>query len=183
MCKKESCVISIAIVIGIAAMMLFPLTGTADEKKEAQMYPWSQKLQCDSSACPRFQLVLDGAAVLDKETGLVWEREPANEEFPWGMASGHCYSLSLGGRRGWHLPTIEQLGSLVDPLVGAPGPTLPAGHPFINVQSNFYWSATGGAHVTYAWGVMFSTGDMYGRDRPGSACAWCVRGGETYDTY
>ena len=33
---------------------------------------WSQKL----SAAQRFVLVLDGEAVLDKETGLVWEKSP-----------------------------------------------------------------------------------------------------------
>ena len=34
---------------------------------------WSQKLP----AAQRFELVLDGAAVLDKETGLVWEQSPS----------------------------------------------------------------------------------------------------------
>ena len=33
---------------------------------------WSQKLP----AAQRFVIVLDGAAVLDKETGLVWEKSP-----------------------------------------------------------------------------------------------------------
>ena len=48
---------------------------------------WSQKLP----ASARFQLVLDNAAVLDKETGLVWEKSPGynNENL------GYCYCLCL----------------------------------------------------------------------------------------
>jgi hypothetical protein len=41
----------------------------------------SQKLQCDTQAtCPRFVVLSDwkNAAVLDKETGLVWERSREN---------------------------------------------------------------------------------------------------------
>jgi hypothetical protein len=45
---------------------------------------WSQKLRCDTTAtCPRFELVLDGAAVLDKETGLVWEKSPSTSTMDW----------------------------------------------------------------------------------------------------
>ena len=42
------------------------------EKLEQIPPVWSQILP----ASERFELVLDGKAVLDKETGLVWERTP-----------------------------------------------------------------------------------------------------------
>src|SRR4030042_6763784 len=44
---------------------------------------WSQKLQCNTTACPRFEIVMDGAAVLDKETGLVWQRSPGGYTVSW----------------------------------------------------------------------------------------------------
>jgi hypothetical protein len=61
-------------------------------------------------------------------------------------AQSHCNTLKTGGRLGWRLPTLQELASLVDPSVPFPGPTRPAGHPFSNVQSGNYWSATANAH-------------------------------------
>src|SRR5215831_4870597 len=99
-----------------------------------------------------------GAAVLDRETGLVWERSPSATLFAWEIAQFHCNQLGVGNRLGWRLPTLQELTSLVDPTVAFPGPTLPAGHPFTNVQSTNlqfdYWSATTVAFATdSAWQV------------------------------
>jgi hypothetical protein len=182
MSKKGSCVVSTAVVMAIAAMMLFPVTGAAQGKQEAQMPRWSQKLQCDATDCPRFQLVLDGAAVLDKETGLVWEKTPAYGNVNWVTALSFCYDLNLGGRRGWHLPAYVQLLSLNDPSVPFPAPALPAGHPFSNVQPHFYWSATTHAiYNTYALNFYFYGGIGSDANKGQTGSAWCVRGEETYD--
>jgi hypothetical protein len=169
MCKKESCVVSAAIVMAIAAMMFFPATGTAGS-------PWSIKLP----ASERFVVLADfnNEAVLDKETGLVWEKSPAGSRYGW---SDHCADLFLGGRKGWHLPTIEQLTSLADPSV-LTGVTLPDGHPFTNVMSSQYWSATTVADAPGdAWGVSFYNGGVGKLDKTSNAFTWCVRGGVTYD--
>jgi hypothetical protein len=149
---------------------------------------WSQKLP----AAERFVLVLDGAAVLDKETGLVWEKSPSAVPRSWYDAIKYCYNTSIGGRMGWHLSTVEQLASLVDTSVGGT-PKLPAGHPFIGVQSTWYWSATtefATPHSTYcpegicAWVVGFQNGQVLdGGGKSGAYYMWCVRGGQSYDTY
>ena len=76
-------------------------------------------------------------------------------EVTWGDAISHCYRLEVGGRRGWRLPTIEELASLVD--TSQPAPTLPAGNPFSNVQSFVYWSATTTHNTSVAWNVNFAT--------------------------
>jgi hypothetical protein len=82
-------------------------------------------------------------AVLDKETGLVWERKPNKEAVPWPNARLMCAQKAVGGRGGWRLPTFNELASLVDPAVTDPTLVrLPAGHPFIDVQAAGYWSAT-----------------------------------------
>ena len=92
---------------------------------------WDKKLPNTS----RFTVLTDfgGAAVRDNETGLVWEQSPEAKTENWSGARFHCTRLTTGGRKGWRLPSVHELASLVDPSV-APGPTLPAGHPFTNVQ-------------------------------------------------
>jgi hypothetical protein len=119
-----------------------------------------------------------GAAVLDNETGLVWEQSPSTTTFDWHNAVVHCYRREVGGRKGWWFPTIEELASLVDPLV-SPGPTLPAGYPFTNVQSNGYWSATTSASSSGdAWAVGFHLGGVDDGVKSGTIFVWCVRGGK-----
>ena len=88
----------------------------------------------------RFVNSLDGTAVLDRETGLVWAKSPVFEKTTWYGALDYCANLTLGKRKGWRLPAIEELASLVDPANH--DPALPSGHPFINIQSSYYWSST-----------------------------------------
>src|SRR6266404_2490251 len=38
-----------------------------------------------------------GAAVLDRETGLVWEQSPSTTTLFWLAAEGHCNDLRTGG--------------------------------------------------------------------------------------
>ncbi|MBI4490502.1 MAG: DUF1566 domain-containing protein [Deltaproteobacteria bacterium] len=99
-----------------------------------------------------------------------------------GNALAHCYEREVGGRIGWRLPTIEELASLVDPNNPDGNPDLPAGHPFDNVQSSSYWSATTLANDTgNAWFVFFGNGSVGFGDKTSSLFVWCVRGGQGID--
>lgn len=91
-------------------------------------------------AAQRFENALGDEAVLDKETGLVWAKSPTSDVTTWFGALEYCAGLVLGGRKGWRLPTIEELASLVDPANKSPA--LPSGHPFTNIQNGYYWSAS-----------------------------------------
>ena len=76
-------------------------------------------------------------AVLDRNTGLVWEktaRPPASR----GNAVFACWDATTGGQMGWRLPKVEELTSLADPSNYSTSP-LPAGHPFVNVEGNAFW--------------------------------------------
>lgn len=136
---------------------------------------WSQQLPASS----RFVVVLQGAAVLDKETGLVWEKSPNTYEYiSWGSALFGCWVSTVGGRKGWHLPTVEELSSLVAPT--RTNPSLPLGHPFANVGNVHYWTST---RLTlnsdeYKMVVSFAdgTGSLWTAN---NARFWCVRGGQS----
>ena len=143
---------------------------------------WSQSLE----SFERFQIVMNDEAVLDKETGLVWEYRPQMEVYDWFAAVNRCHFRTIGNRKGWRLPTVEELASLVD--TSMQGPALPAGHPFFAVSSDHYWSHTIYPHDpnTTAWYVDFGYGAL-GRGRAGATgrpykkLYWCVRGGHGHD--
>jgi hypothetical protein len=138
---------------------------------------WDQTLP----AATRFIVLtnMNSDAVLDRETGLVWEQSPSTAPFDWTHASIQCAQLSKGGRIGWRLPTMQDLASLVDPKQA--NPALPSGHPFGNVQSA-YWSATTfSADASTAWDVFFGLGGVALLSKSSSLPAWCVRGGQGPD--
>ena len=148
---------------------------------------WAQTLPCRTLAnCPRFIVLANfaNAAVLDRETGLVWERSPSTALTTWHVAHVRCNEfVTLGSRLGWRLPTVNEFASLVDPSQS--NPALPAGHPFANVQvTDYYWSATGDSRSSNnKWVVgFFDDGDVgNGRDKDVPRLAWCVRGGQGTD--
>lgn len=150
---------------------------------------WFRSLRSDDSADPctssRFNCVLSGDGVLDKETGLVWRRTADRNDVTWFAASAGCSLLGLGTqapplvRLGWRLPTAEELLSLYQ--VGAVG-ALPGGHPFnqIDFGSQEYWTATDNpAQALEALTIgdyQGGSGFQYREKATGFADQWCVRG-------
>ena len=146
---------------------------------------WDRKLQ----ALFRFYVLTDwnNAAVLDKETGLVWERSPA-QTGSWSAARSQCANLTTGNRRGWRLPSLHELRSLMEPTMDPAMLSLPLLHPFSNLQLIGYWSATIEAQYPNlaAWWVSFLGGggaEPAYIDMAGAMGIWCVRGGLHTDTY
>lgn len=145
------------------------------------MPAWSQKLTTN-----RFVVLANWnqEAVLDRETGLVWERAPDASSRNWASARSHCISSATGGRKGWRLPSVQELVSLIDPSIAAPGPGLPAGHPFSVDTGLNYWSATiytSGNEIR--WVLSFNPGNPNVAPEFASTVfgAWCVRGGAGSD--
>jgi hypothetical protein len=142
---------------------------------------WDQRID---RANKRFVVLeaFDGEAVLDKETQLVWQREAVGTIFFFrddAAMSGNeasCLLASTGGRHGWRLPSIHELNTLVVDGV------LPAGHPFLNVQTgftDFYWSATvrqSNPAVTLGIGFDGSGPHIVTLMGGDQARVWCVRG-------
>ena len=79
------------------------------------------------------------AAVLDKQTGLVWETTPAANFLSIDNALVFCASRVVGGQTGFRLPTVGEISTLFDP---SQSPPLPPGHPFTVDPSGSYWLST-----------------------------------------
>ena len=139
----------------------------------------------NNPSASRFTTAFPGA-VLDQNTGLVWEQAPDATTRIWATATNYCVNKTVGGTRGWRLPSVVELASLIDPSL--PAPFVPAsaftigGSP--GVQSAFYWSATTNADgPDGAWRVLFSSGFVDFSSKPLTSLAWCVRGGMNADAY
>jgi hypothetical protein len=169
---------------GLIAVFLFVFSISAI----AGGVPWNEPIKNES----RFRLLesYNNEAVLDRETGLVWERSPGTSFFgptrPWFDAHFQCNQRTLGNRKGWRLPTIQELASLIDVTVPPPGPLLPRGHPFSNVQSQPYWAATTFAAPNIpneAYLLNFADGNMGSTIKDRFEFYWCVRGGQGDDPH
>ena len=137
-------------------------------------------------ASQRFVLLasFNNDAVRDDNTGLVWEKSPQTATATWNGARFMCINKNVGGQKGWRLPSITDLASLIDPSVASPGPTLQAGHPFHNVQPAGYWSSTTSAEdASDAWFVYFGRGFVDHDSKTHTGHAWCVRGVMNAEAY
>jgi hypothetical protein len=71
---------------------------------------------------------------------------------------------------------VEELKSLID--ASQTDPALPEGHPFSNIKSEIYWSATPSkSDDIVAWQVSFFTGEPVTDQKSGTRRIWCVLSG------
>jgi hypothetical protein len=140
----------------------------------------------------------DGDAVLDTETGLVWEKAPSTSTLAWNEARMHCRRREIGGpdnahrRRGFRLPTGEELASLVfihesGLPPGHPYRTLglPPGHPFLVLTRPgetvaTFWAATAydSARAEVQFMSVTAQPPLDFMDKATRNRAWCVRGAQ-----
>ena len=141
----------------------------------------------------RFQVLqsFKGEAVLDRETGLIWQKSPASKGVIYTDAQTSCLRATTGGRMGWRMPTFEELASLRTTEMGLANnnsAALPAGHPFQNVvPMTQYWTTTTDPNdsadvrqLSFAKSCGTSIICFQGRGKTDGSPVdpvWCVRGG------
>ena len=78
--------------------------------------------------------------VIDNTTNLEWERIGDDFARDWVRVLLYCNVITVAGHDDWHLPTINELMSIVD--YGCAMPPLIRQVAFSNIDSSHYWSAT-----------------------------------------
>jgi len=131
---------------------------------------------------PRFTDNGNGT-VIDNLTGLIWLQD-ANcfSVRTWfqalsdanSLASGSC-GLTDGSAAGdWRLANRKELYSLTD--FSQYIPSLPSGHPFLNVQTGSYWSSSTDADSpSNAWNVIMYSGNVLANGKTFGSNVWPVR--------
>jgi hypothetical protein len=110
--------------------------------------------------------------VHDARTKLTWQQVVDAGQYPPSAAASYCTSLTLANG-GWHLPTLPELLTLVDPTKSKPAIDTTA---FPNAPSENFWSSS--AYVgssAYTWLVSFYSGGSDTNDFTVSSRARCVR--------
>ncbi|MBW1743889.1 MAG: DUF1566 domain-containing protein [Deltaproteobacteria bacterium] len=137
---------------------------------------WSQKLP----AAERFVDVFGGEAVLDKETGLVWTKDAdlfGTLSLP--NARFDALKLEIADRKGWRLPSVDELTSLLDMSQSGSPKVLPG--IFNNVQYNddkVYWTGTLDISLDdYSLVVNMLNGGVVNAAHSGLHYVWPVRAG------
>ncbi|EDN68170.1 secreted protein containing DUF1566 [Beggiatoa sp. PS] len=127
--------------------------------------------------------------ITDKLTGLIWTKDTNclgstqiwdnAIDYANALTDGIC-GLSDGSVAGdWRLPNVKELQSLID--YSQFGPALPSSHPFLNVQTDDYWSSTEDSNSSSldAWNVHFNLGRVGIETKTNAnAYVWSVRGGQ-----
>jgi len=126
---------------------------------------------------PRFRI--EEEIVPDRLTGLAWTRNAAPAEFPLSWEEALDYIRQMNTERAfgfgdWRLPNRRELFSLVSHA--HINPSLPADHPFIEVFSGYYWTATTCARLPrQAWYVHMGGARLFKGMKHGSYMVWPVR--------
>ena len=183
----------IVFLCGVAAVLMCSANSARAQTVAVGPYyatpSWDQTIACVlPTNCTRFVVLsnFSEVAVLDRETGLVWERSPSPILTARFNAPILCSNRRTGGRQGWRLPRMDELMSLADPAVINNFPNLPTGHPFTNIQPE-YWvmDYIGTTFQQFLPALKVRTNAPVGQggfsseleDPLAAHSVWCVRGG------
>ena len=102
--RRRSRLISGLLALGLlagVALMAHPAQAVDAVGPYYPLPSWARKM----APANRFVVLTNwgSAAVLDKETGLVWERSPDPTLQTWGAARLTCLNKAVSNRTGWRL--------------------------------------------------------------------------------
>ena len=77
--------------------------------------------------------------VRDVATGLTWQRSVPSGAFKFEAAGSYCSHLRLGGKKGWRLPSLVELLTLIDERARSP---MIDGAAFPGTPGEPFWSSS-----------------------------------------
>lgn len=130
------------------------------------------------SAWPKQRFEVIGAEVIDRLTGLCWQRsgDLSQGQVTWEEALGAVARLNSCSKSGtlWRLPNINELESLVD--CSTHSPALPPDHPFREIRGTYWSSTTSIFEPDWAWALYLSKGAVgVGQKKAPHFYVWPVR--------
>ncbi len=127
---------SLGVALSVALAVGLPL-------RAEQAAPWDEYI---SDATLRYTPLksFQYEAIEDEETHLVWQANWSATPVSWEQAYEACRAARTGGRKGWRLPTLEELQSLKMVFADANFIGIPRNAPFVfgAPVSNLYWTAS-----------------------------------------
>ncbi|MBF0551698.1 MAG: DUF1566 domain-containing protein [Deltaproteobacteria bacterium] len=111
--------------------------------------------------------------VTDINTGMMWQQTDDGKTHNWSEACEYCKKIKLAGHADWHIPTVDQLGTIVD--FSRINPAINT--TYFKSKSEWFWSGSStpgdskGASV-----VNFFNGGLGYYGRTGLIAVRCVRG-------
>jgi len=113
-----------------------------------------------------------GPLVLDRRTGLTWQRNAPDAAPSWAAAKAACEGLTVDGKT-FRLPTLEELKTLVDERL--PSPTLDR-EAFPGARAGWVFTATPlEGSQRFVWVVDFDHGGAYQASRKRSGLYRCLQ--------
>jgi Protein of unknown function (DUF1566) len=117
--------------------------------------------------------VSSGDVVVDRVTGLMWQRAVGLESYGWDQANAYCDCSTTGAHDDWRLPTRIELLSIVDFTKGDPAID---GNAFPSAPSDYFWTSSSVAgSPDAAWYLYFFDGNTHSMGKDTAYRVRCVR--------
>jgi hypothetical protein len=94
-----------------------------------------------SAGAPSQQYSIQADVVVDKVTGLTWQRASPDTTYSWTDALAYCESLELAGASDWRLPSFKELWTIIDERAEDLGPAIDR-TAFPDPRGGVFWSST-----------------------------------------
>ena len=107
-----------------------------------------------------FQLQNDVKVVLDRATGLMWQQSGSVKEISYSDAKKYVARLNsdkFAGYNDWHMPTLEEAMSLMEPTEKGGGMYI---DPVFDKTERWIWTSDTN-ETTLAWLANFVSGNCY----------------------